>query len=163
MKDFPYWTLTEQHDESTKRRLGEYPANKDWYKDGYVTTPYDQGACGGCWAFSSTSAVEALATIAGVVDEVTEFSIQQLLDCDTDNFACTGGWMYQGFAYISGSGILKKTDYRAYSQGKMDCDTTKEKNIGKAFMKDIGYVEHDGRTNAQLVELLQNQNAHKHR
>ena len=80
-----------------RRLKSDYPVYKNWYQEGYVTRPYDQGSCGGCWAFSSASAVESLAKIAGVDSQLQEYSVQQLLDCDRDNYGCTGGWMYQGF------------------------------------------------------------------
>lgn len=51
---------------SERRRLKDMPEYKNWYKEGAVTVPYDQGACGGCWAFSCVSAVESLAYISGV-------------------------------------------------------------------------------------------------
>lgn len=89
--------------------------------------------------------------------ELQEFSVQQLLDCDTDNYGCTGGWMYQGFAYISKYGVLRKEDYRAftpYMTQQHTCEVTPEK-LEKGHMKDIGYVEHDRRTNSQLKEILQ--------
>lgn len=91
------------------------PEHKDWYKEGKVTKPYDQQGCGACWAFSTAAAVESLAFINGYDKELTEYSVQQLIDCDTDNFACGGGWMYEGFAYVSEHGILKKEDYNAFS------------------------------------------------
>lgn len=137
------------------RRLESMPAYKNWYEDGYVTRPYDQGACGGCWAFSSASAVESLAKIAGVDQDLQEYSVQQLLDCDRDNYGCTGGWMYQGFAYISKFGILRKNDYYQYSQRKETCNGGKNGTDKEVHMKDIGYVEHDRRNNQQLRELLQ--------
>jgi cathepsin L len=62
--------------ETQLRRLSSRPAYKNWYKDGFVSSPYDQGACGGCWAFSTASAVESLAKIAGVDKEIQEYSVQ---------------------------------------------------------------------------------------
>lgn len=118
-----------------------------------MTRPYNQGGCGGCWAFSTSAAVESLAYISGNQTELTEYSVQSLIDCDTDNYGCTGGWMYQGFAYVSANGIVKKTDYRDYhGNSAKTCevnDTDKE-----VHMKNIGYVEHDGKTNEELKELL---------
>jgi len=58
-----------------RRRLKGLPTYKNWYKEGAVTRPYDQGACGGCWAFSSISAVESLAFINGVDKELQEYSV----------------------------------------------------------------------------------------
>jgi len=92
----------------------EIPDHKDWYKEGKVTVPYDQAGCGGCWAFSTAAAVESLAFISGYDDELHEYSVQQLIDCDDTNFACGGGWMYEGFAYVSEHGILKKEDYQPF-------------------------------------------------
>lgn len=58
------------------RQLKSLPNNKNWFLDGYVTQPYDQGMCGGCWAFSSSAATESLAYINKKVPELTEFSVQ---------------------------------------------------------------------------------------
>lgn len=94
---------------------GVLPDHKNWYEDGFVTQPYYQGICGACWAFSTASVVESLAKISGTDSELQEYSVQQLIDCDdVDNFACAGGWMYQGLMYVSSNGILKKSDYRGY-------------------------------------------------
>jgi len=58
------------------RRLNnKLPVYKNWYKEGYVSSPYDQGSCGGCWAFSTASAVESLAKLAGVDKEIQEYSV----------------------------------------------------------------------------------------
>lgn len=64
--------------------------------------------------------------------------------------------MYQGFAYVSQEGQQRKLDYpQAYSQrSTLKCEADHSKAV---HMKDIGYVEHDGRTNEELKELLQTQ------
>ena len=79
----------------------ELPDHKNWHAEGKVTTPYDQAGCGGCWAFSTAAATESLLYISGHDKELTELSVQQLLDCDSTNYGCAGGWMYEGFEYVS--------------------------------------------------------------
>lgn len=41
------------------------PEYKNWFEEGFVTVPYDQGACGACWAFTAASTLEAMAMITG--------------------------------------------------------------------------------------------------
>lgn len=61
--------------------------------------------------------------------------------------------MYQGFAYISQHGILKDEEYRPFVGSISGCEATPDKLTG-GNMKDIGYVEIDGRTNEELKEVL---------
>lgn len=93
--------------------------------------------------------------IQKVDEKLTEYSVQQVSDCDKDNYGCTGGWMYQAFAYISSNGVFKKEDYKPYVPRQETCDTTQEKLAAKGHFKDIGFVEYDRRTNQQLKEILQ--------
>ena len=48
----------------------QLPENKNWFKEGKVSVPYDQSGCGACWAFSTTSALESLAIISGIDMEI---------------------------------------------------------------------------------------------
>ena len=63
-------------------RTQRMPDYKNWYEEGVVSTPYDQGSCGSCWAFSAAATLESLAKIQGFDSEVQEYSVQQLMDCD---------------------------------------------------------------------------------
>lgn len=49
---------------------------------------------------------------------------------------------------MSKFGILRKSDYYAYSFRKEKCNGGKNGTDKVVHMKDIGYVEHDRRTNA---------------
>ena len=43
--------------------------------------------------------------------ELMSYSVQHLVDCDTVNFGCGGGWMYDAFDYVRQHGISLWDDY----------------------------------------------------
>uniref|UniRef100_A0A158PAN0 Pept_C1 domain-containing protein n=1 Tax=Angiostrongylus cantonensis TaxID=6313 RepID=A0A158PAN0_ANGCA len=66
------------------------PVELDWVKAGKVTAVKDQGQCGSCWAFAAVASVEsAYAIVKGPLVRLSE---QELIDCDTQNYGCNGGF-----------------------------------------------------------------------
>lgn len=134
----------------------EIPKFKDWYKEGAVTVPLDQAGCGGCWAFSTAAALESMAYISKIDNQLQNYSIQQLLDCDTANYGCDGGWMYEGFEYVSNNGILTTQEYGDFAQRKNTCHY--DINLRQdGRLRDIGYLERDRKSNDELRALVAKQ------
>jgi cysteine peptidase B len=80
------------------------PTSFDWRsRNPPVVTPvYNQGQCGSCWAFSATENIESRWALAG--HTLTELSMQQIVDCDTTDAGCGGGWPYNAYQYVIGAG-----------------------------------------------------------
>jgi len=80
------------------------PTTFDWRgRNPPVVTPvYNQGQCGSCWAFSATENIESRWALAG--NQLTELSMQQIVDCDTTDAGCGGGWPYNAYKYVIGAG-----------------------------------------------------------
>jgi len=101
--------LEDDDDDLTKRNLSGLTAI-NW--SSLLNPPRDQVNCGGCWAFSISSVVEAAyAKNKNSGKPVPYFSIQQLLDCNTTNLGCNGGDLSYGLNYALNSGLEYDTSY----------------------------------------------------
>jgi C1A family cysteine protease len=93
-------------------------AEIDWAAKGMVSRIKDQGNCGSCWAFSATGVIESWALMKGLRADLSE---QQLVDCSRKygNFGCSGGFNYQGLAYVKDHGIDTEANYpyKGHNQG----------------------------------------------
>merc|ERR1712112_572926 len=82
----------------------------DWRDQGYVTAVKDQKQCGSCWAFGAVASMEAAHYEKH--GSTLQMSEQQVVDCDTRDSGCNGGWYDWAWKYIDGEGGLEaQSDY----------------------------------------------------
>ena len=100
--------------------LDHVPFKVDWRKNHKVSSVKNQLHCGGCWAFSSSGAVESAWAIKNNV--LYNLSQQELIDCSTDygNHGCGGGSMDLGFKYIIDNGLCTNLTY-PYVASDQEC------------------------------------------
>jgi len=118
---------------NSKRQL---PAAFDWNSKGVVTGVYNQGACGSCWAFSTTENIESMWAIAG--GGLKSLSMQQLVDCaGNGDGGCNGGNPPWTYPYVEAKGL---DDYSCYPYtGTTDACAYKSTCIG-AKISNWGYI-----------------------
>ena len=93
-----------------KNILKNHPREVDWRKTNYLTPVKNQGLCGSCWAFSSTSALETFLKKNKL--KVNRLSEQELVDCSKENYGCNGGLMDLAFDYcIENNGLHSDENY----------------------------------------------------
>ena len=94
------------------------PASIDWREKGVVNPVRDQGQCGSCWAFSTTSNSESVWAISK--GQLLDLSEQELVDCATGkgyyNMGCNGGQMDSAFKFIINEGQCADSTY-PYTSG----------------------------------------------
>ena len=103
------------------------PTSVDWVSTGAVTDVKNQGSCGSCWSFSTTGALEGAYKLAG--NDLTSFSEQELVSCDTTDAGCNGGWMDDAFTYIKNAGGLTSEDNYPYTSGSGTTGTCQKSKI----------------------------------
>jgi len=66
----------------------------------------DQAKCGSCWAFGATEALSDRFAIAsnGTIDVV--LSPQDLVECDTTDTGCYGGYLNHAWKYLTDVGAV---------------------------------------------------------
>jgi cathepsin L len=85
-----------------KRQTIQYPSITFVDYTNEMNAIQNQGLCGGCWSFATTSAIEAqFYRKTGVLLKLSE---QQLIDCNRDdvngNYGCSGGDMVTALTFI---------------------------------------------------------------
>ncbi|XP_069485151.1 cathepsin S-like [Ambystoma mexicanum] len=118
------------------------PAYVDWRDEKCVTAVKNQGDyCGSCWAFAAVGALESRYCIK--TGELMEMSEQELVDCDSEDGGCCGGFPYSAYKFISEKGIMASSHYK-YKGRNAGCRFKQRKAVPLNITK---YYELNGEDN----------------
>jgi len=114
----------------------------------------DQGQCGSCWAFGAVEAFDDRICIARKSASVTFSSPQALVDCDTQEYGCGGGWPEKAWGYLRDNGIPSEKcyPYKAYDQNcNKKCADGSAWTVTKATSVHTYSSTDDAKTDIQAV------------
>lgn len=101
-------------------RVADLPARWDWREAGALGAPRDQGVCGSCWAFCAAGAFEAY---LGIYDaRLVDLSEQHVLDCNEEDYDCSGGWMTAAYRLWCNWGALLESQLPYAAEDARPCD-----------------------------------------
>uniref|UniRef100_UPI00398EDD42 cathepsin L-like isoform X1 n=2 Tax=Pristiophorus japonicus TaxID=55135 RepID=UPI00398EDD42 len=119
-----YWT-----EEDGRLTNLSCPSSWDWRHHGAVTVVKNQRKCGSCWAFGAVANIESMWYIRH--KKLVVLSEQELLDCDTWDHGCGGGYPYNAFNAIQKlGGMMCQRSYR-YVAAKRRCQFQRTRVIAK--------------------------------
>jgi cathepsin F len=106
-------------------------ASFDWrnHSPAVVTPVYNQGQCGSCWAFSITENIESQWALAG--NTLTSLSMQQVVDCDSNDDGCNGGDPPTAYEYVISAGGLDSYSSYPYTAEDGSCSFNSANVVAK--------------------------------
>lgn len=110
----------------------------NWNDTGLLSPIKNQGRCGSCWAFASTTSLETFMRINGY--NVSRLSEQELVDCSKENYGCDGGLMHLAFDYIIDNKGLVSHDNYPYKGKDQNCSNKQMTNVIGSNLKDYQFV-----------------------
>eukprot|EP01114_Cavostelium_apophysatum_P016173 TRINITY_DN454_c0_g1_i1.p1 TRINITY_DN454_c0_g1~~TRINITY_DN454_c0_g1_i1.p1 ORF type:complete len:333 (+),score=72.61 TRINITY_DN454_c0_g1_i1:44-1042(+) len=131
----------------------QYPASFDWNSKGAVTPVYNQEACGSCWAFSTTEAIESAWFLAG--NSLVSLSPQQIVDCDQGNGdeGCNGGDTTTAYQYVIKAGGLESWNDYPYAGYDQSCAFQSKEVVAK--ISGWSYVTQNKNETEMLIGLME--------
>jgi len=146
--EFAKWQgASEPTDDGDRRLLAEEDSRRQLLVSGglnwatsNMTPVKNQGACGSCVAFATSSIVEGLASIKNSTP-ATRLSEQHMVDCATKygNFGCGGGYLARYGDYVQYDGAVAYGDYRAYTATDGTC-VEPGSGVARTFITGHSYI-----------------------
>ena len=112
----------------------DLPESYDWRSKGAVNEIKDQGQCGSCWAFCATASIESANFLKN--QKLMSLAEQQIVDCDTQDSGCGGGWPQRAMDYVTQAGGQElESDYPYTAEtGTCAADKTKfQGHVSKSY------------------------------
>ncbi len=84
-----------------------YDPSLDWRTMDGTTPAKDQGSCGACWSFAATAQMESHIRIYD--ERLEDLSEQQVMDCNSYDRGCDGGWASLAYQVFLDYGSVKES------------------------------------------------------
>ncbi|XP_052808978.1 procathepsin L-like isoform X1 [Mya arenaria] len=130
------------------------PGSVDWRQKGYVTSVKSQGACGSCWSFSATGAIEG--QHFRKTGKLISLSEQQLVDCSRSygNKGCGGGFKDQAMLYVKDAGGIESEKVYPYTDSSKVFSCRFTKSMAVATVTGVKKVDS---TESSLMDAVASQ------
>ncbi|OON23445.1 papain family cysteine protease [Opisthorchis viverrini] len=122
----------------------------DWRDHGAVGPVLNQGSCGSCWAFSTIGNIEGQWFLK--TGDLLRLSEQQLIDCDSVDEGCYGGYPTKAYgAIIEMGGLELNSDY-PYKAFAEKCQMDRQKL--RVYINDSVVFPRSESLQAEVLKLM---------
>jgi C1A family cysteine protease len=117
--------------------LPQLPESFDWraVTPGGLSAVKNQGSCGSCYSFGTTSQLEDLLIIKSPFFSRLVLAPQEIVSC-SDNYGCNGGWFNAVWDYVKKFGLPDESQF-PYTASNSRC---KYKTDSLVTIKDYFYI-----------------------